>query len=99
MVIADSTVASAITLTFDPGVVVMSPLRSEEHTSELQSPCNLVCRLLPSKIQSARPYVAATKSLSCTLRSRTDTVGRLNCSVAQCSPPSNETATPDSVPA
>src|SRR5256885_8042759 len=22
------------------------PLRSEEHTSELQSPCNLVCRLL-----------------------------------------------------
>src|SRR5205807_9383270 len=24
-------------------------LRSEEHTSELQSPCNLVCRLLPEK--------------------------------------------------
>src|SRR2546426_1333943 len=24
-------------------------LRSEEHTSELQSPCNLVCRLLLSK--------------------------------------------------
>src|SRR5256885_11217071 len=23
--------------------------RSEEHTSELQSPCNLVCRLLPGK--------------------------------------------------
>src|SRR5688500_19228261 len=23
--------------------------RSEEHTSELQSPCNLVCRLLPEK--------------------------------------------------
>src|SRR2546426_5221357 len=23
-----------------------SPSRSEEHTSELQSPCNLVCRLL-----------------------------------------------------
>src|SRR5688500_8093422 len=23
-----------------------SPMRSEEHTSELQSPCNLVCRLL-----------------------------------------------------
>src|SRR5256885_13147181 len=23
-----------------------SPARSEEHTSELQSPCNLVCRLL-----------------------------------------------------
>src|SRR5688500_19451581 len=25
-------------------------LRSEEHTSELQSPCNLVCRLLLEKI-------------------------------------------------
>src|SRR5256885_11364732 len=27
-------------------------LRSEEHTSELQSPCNLVCRLLLEKKQS-----------------------------------------------
>src|SRR5256885_13143092 len=26
--------------------VVAPPARSEEHTSELQSPCNLVCRLL-----------------------------------------------------
>src|SRR2546426_7135648 len=26
-----------------------SPTRSEEHTSELQSPCNLVCRLLLEK--------------------------------------------------
>src|ERR1039457_2778864 len=26
------------------------PIRSEEHTSELQSPCNLVCRLLLEKI-------------------------------------------------
>src|SRR3989454_7712148 len=26
-----------------------SQLRSEEHTSELQSPCNLVCRLLLEK--------------------------------------------------
>src|SRR5256885_8654960 len=26
-----------------------SPVRSEEHTSELQSPCNLVCRLLLEK--------------------------------------------------
>src|SRR5256885_6217604 len=26
-----------------------TPLRSEEHTSELQSPCNLVCRLLLEK--------------------------------------------------
>src|SRR5256885_6112645 len=27
----------------------MGPARSEEHTSELQSPCNLVCRLLLEK--------------------------------------------------
>src|SRR5256885_3960898 len=28
-------------------------VRSEEHTSELQSPCNLVCRLLLEKKKSA----------------------------------------------
>src|SRR5256885_16542131 len=33
------------------GVLVQGPpgTRSEEHTSELQSPCNLVCRLLLEK--------------------------------------------------
>src|SRR5256885_2941168 len=30
-------------------VVVVIVARSEEHTSELQSPCNLVCRLLLEK--------------------------------------------------
>src|SRR5205807_9611742 len=30
-------------------------LRSEEHTSELQSPCNLVCRLLLEKKKNSRP--------------------------------------------
>src|SRR5256885_11090231 len=29
--------------------VTPTPNRSEEHTSELQSPCNLVCRLLLEK--------------------------------------------------
>src|SRR5256885_7470984 len=29
--------------------------RSEEHTSELQSPCNLVCRLLLEKKNGGRP--------------------------------------------
>src|SRR5256885_10756349 len=29
--------------------VLQMPMRSEEHTSELQSPCNLVCRLLLEK--------------------------------------------------
>src|SRR5256885_12990896 len=30
--------------------------RSEEHTSELQSPCNLVCRLLLEKKKQMRPH-------------------------------------------
>src|ERR1039457_1108264 len=35
---------------FPPLVVTWThPSRSEEHTSELQSPCNLVCRLLLEK--------------------------------------------------
>src|SRR5256885_8261138 len=34
----------------------LSAHRSEEHTSELQSPCNLVCRLLlEKKKRNARP--------------------------------------------
>src|SRR5256885_12963797 len=33
----------------DGGVTLFLQQRSEEHTSELQSPCNLVCRLLLEK--------------------------------------------------
>src|SRR5205807_7393707 len=29
--------------------ILVAALRSEEHTSELQSPCNIVCRLLHEK--------------------------------------------------
>src|SRR2546426_8930254 len=35
--------------------------RSEEHTSELQSPCNLVCRLLLEKKKKTRPAPSATQ--------------------------------------
>src|SRR2546426_5019352 len=44
--IADSVarIVAALGPTLPPGVH-----RSEEHTSELQSPCNLVCRLLLEK--------------------------------------------------
>src|SRR5256885_9001693 len=35
--------------TLDPAQQVRVAQRSEEHTSELQSPCNLVCRLLLEK--------------------------------------------------
>src|SRR5256885_9335675 len=34
----------------------LSYLRSEEHTSELQSPCNLVCRLLLEKKKNKQLY-------------------------------------------
>src|SRR2546426_2447422 len=33
-----------------------NPVRSEEHTSELQSPCNLVCRLLLEKKKKASNF-------------------------------------------
>src|SRR3989454_7478089 len=33
----------------DSNVLILERIRSEEHTSELQSPCNLVCRLLLEK--------------------------------------------------
>src|SRR5256885_12930301 len=36
-------------ITVREGEVVGERRRSEEHTSELQSPCNLVCRLLLEK--------------------------------------------------
>src|SRR5256885_9536891 len=56
-------------------------LRSEEHTSELQSPCNLVCRLLLAKKttveysglrrMSSRACRASWIRTSCTSRSPT----------------------------
>src|SRR2546426_9388739 len=36
-----------------------APPRSEEHTSELQSPCNLVCRLLLEKKKYTKTDLAA----------------------------------------
>src|SRR2546426_8150356 len=35
--------------------------RSEEHTSELQSPCNLVCRLLLEKKKNQLTYLHAAE--------------------------------------
>src|SRR2546426_6294094 len=40
-------------------------LRSEEHTSELQSPCNLVCRLLLEKKKQLPARSRATWRRSC----------------------------------
>src|SRR5256885_3102279 len=36
------------------GIAMVAAGRSEEHTSELQSPCNLVCRLLLEKKKKNR---------------------------------------------
>src|SRR5256885_4295611 len=38
-----------LALLFAPILLAQQESRSEEHTSELQSPCNLVCRLLLEK--------------------------------------------------
>src|SRR2546426_8366313 len=45
---SNSSVQFLVNLKAFPEIVPMS-WRSEEHTSELQSPCNLVCRLLLEK--------------------------------------------------
>src|SRR5256885_6938859 len=37
--------------------------RSEEHTSELQSPCNLVCRLLLEKKKKNRQHIKPQKNI------------------------------------
>src|SRR5256885_13315977 len=42
-----------------PSCCWASSTRSEEHTSELQSPCNLVCRLLLAKKNKFLPQPAA----------------------------------------
>src|SRR2546426_8642088 len=39
-----------------PGAWAFTSKRSEEHTSELQSPCNLVCRLLLEKKKKKQNY-------------------------------------------
>src|SRR5256885_8515543 len=48
LLITTSTLPSG-TATQAYGPIVLLAARSEEHTSELQSPCNLVCRLLLEK--------------------------------------------------
>src|SRR5256885_6113712 len=56
--------AKALPASMEPGLeatTVWDPpnfTRSEEHTSELQSPCNLVCRLLLEKKKKDKPTSA-----------------------------------------
>src|SRR5256885_3381302 len=53
------------------GVDVLS--RSEEHTSELQSPCNLVCRLLLEKKTICEPTLHRSKPPCRSRKSATNT--------------------------
>src|SRR5256885_2852478 len=49
--------------TFETGLesnTFVTASRSEEHTSELQSPCNLVCRLLLEKKKKQRQVLVST---------------------------------------
>src|SRR5256885_13245291 len=51
--------SSLRSLTFWP----FSQYRSEEHTSELQSPCNLVCRLLLEKKKNSQTIISASLTM------------------------------------
>ena len=61
----------------------------------------VICRSgeMSSRIQTLRPYVATTRSLSLTTMSRYDVFGRFSINDCQLSPSSNETYMPLSVPA
>src|SRR5256885_8544062 len=48
------------------------PVRSEEHTSELQSPCNLVCRLLLEKKKKKQLHSSRAHRCTSTSHSAVD---------------------------
>src|SRR2546426_8362519 len=58
---ADWDVIAKQRLTEDWATIRAAYLRSEEHTSELQSPCNLVCRLL---LEKKKKQIAEVRALS-----------------------------------
>src|ERR1039457_1093918 len=49
----------AVYILVHPGGLPAADGRSEEHTSELQSPCNLVCRLLLEKNETRAAHTPA----------------------------------------
>src|ERR1039457_2874724 len=53
--------------TYEPRIGIRK-IRSEEHTSELQSPCNLVCRLLLEKKTNSRNIALGSHTSGPTLR-------------------------------
>src|SRR2546426_7939539 len=57
VVLPDGSIAK-VQLDLDALQALSRDARSEEHTSELQSPCNLVCRLLLEKKKKPRKATA-----------------------------------------
>src|SRR5256885_8557524 len=53
----DASQAAVATANAAPAPAAATATRSEEHTSELQSPCNLVCRLLLEKKKKTHSLV------------------------------------------
>src|SRR5256885_10085431 len=60
------------------GVLGRRAHRSEEHTSELQSPCNLVCRLLLEKKKTTEPV----QLLNPAITQRSSPAVLVNCTAA-----------------
>src|ERR1039457_1166011 len=68
------------------------PIRSEEHTSELQSPCNVVCRLLLGKkdeTTGGMGVLLLDDGVGCTVAARGRVIGR-----RRTAPPCRGTALP-----
>src|SRR2546426_5711504 len=61
--------ASAVPQAPPPMTAIFVTVRSEEHTSELQSPCNLVCRLLLEKKKKYKQRHKVMKSTNYDRRS------------------------------
>src|SRR5256885_4949460 len=72
-------------------VTVKSVERSEEHTSELQSPCNLVCRLLLEKKKQRQRPVRGARQPGRRRTARRDRRRRAP-RLRQLSPPSSQSA-------
>src|SRR5256885_11750561 len=68
MVLLDRDIYSIEPAEIDKAKVVLTIMdgrvRSEEHTSELQSPCNLVCRLLLEKKKKKSDLMVTTHATS-----------------------------------
>src|SRR5256885_3738417 len=66
--------AESLAALFPRGQKIIASMRSEEHTSELQSPCNLVCRLLLEKKKNSIQILSSYYMTFTTLERHTITI-------------------------